>query len=453
MNGLTKEKLAYYNERRPLGPQPKLCFAPFKNMYIGHGGNVVACCFNRTYILGTYPEMSLSEIWQGKKAQRLRNAISSNNLNLGCRGCGQQILAGNIDGTKAKQYDELPLNDNDYPSVIEFELSNLCNLECEMCSGDFSSLIRKNRENRPPLQIPYDDAFVSQLDEFLPHLTEVKFYGGEPFLIEIYYQIWERIIEVNPRIRVSIQTNGTILNNRVRNILSKIDFHINISMDSLESENYGRIRKNANLKRVVENTLWFREYTRNRNTFFGISACAMVSNWKELPKFIRFCNGLDAPIYFHNLVYPSHMSIFSMPKETLEEVVDYLESFSFKRIRPIHEKNSNHYRDFILQIRAKLNQLELPRSGPMIQDFSDLLSFMGVKLMEDRSKSDKEKEHTLEVLNEKMKWMEKEINDSIVIRKRLEQIDFTSDILYDNILMYMLEKPKEELKQLFLLES
>ena len=53
---------------------------------------------------------------------------------------------------------------------------------------------------------PYDAAFVKQLEEFIPHLEEVKFYGGEPFLIEIYYEIWEKIMELNPKVRISVQT-------------------------------------------------------------------------------------------------------------------------------------------------------------------------------------------------------------------------------------------------------
>ncbi|MDP6909849.1 MAG: SPASM domain-containing protein, partial [Flavobacteriales bacterium] len=210
----TQEGLKDYNQSRPLGPQKKVCWAPFKSLYFGHYGKAIACCYNRTYILGNYPEQSIDEIWRGQQAENLRKYISNNNLDHGCQGCKSQILARNFDATKAKQYDQVKLNRNGYPSVMEFELSNVCNLECEMCSGDFSSLIRQNREGKPPLEEPYDEAFVEQLEEFIPHLEEVKFYGGEPFLIDIYYQIWEKIIEINPTVRISVQTNGTILNNR-----------------------------------------------------------------------------------------------------------------------------------------------------------------------------------------------------------------------------------------------
>jgi MoaA/NifB/PqqE/SkfB family radical SAM enzyme len=75
------------------------------------------------------------------------------------------------------------------PKVMEFELSNECNLECVMCNGSFSSSIRKNREKLPPIISPYNDDFVNELDAFIPHLTDAKFLGGEPFMIEIYLKI------------------------------------------------------------------------------------------------------------------------------------------------------------------------------------------------------------------------------------------------------------------------
>ncbi|HLP18740.1 MAG TPA: radical SAM protein, partial [Chitinophagales bacterium] len=297
-NSLAKPLLKEYNQHRPLGPQKYACYAPFKSIYFGHHGRAIACCYNRTHLLGEYPKNSIKDIWFGAEADKLREFIKHDDLSLGCTGCKQQLVAGNFDAVKAKQYDERTMNRNRYPSVMEFELSNICNLECEMCSGDFSSLIRTKREKLPPLAMAYDDAFVKQLEEFIPYLDEVKFYGGEPFLIEIYYQIWEKIMEINPKVRISVQTNATVLNNRVKRILENTDFHINVSFDSLQKETYESIRINADFERTLENMKWFRDYAKSRNTFFGISACAMQQNWRELPAFIRFCNEWDVPVYF-----------------------------------------------------------------------------------------------------------------------------------------------------------
>ncbi len=375
--GLTEGTLREYNRARPLGPQEKICYAPFKNLYFGWGGQAVACCYNRQHVLGVYPQQSIHDIWFGEKADELRRRLENNDLSQGCEGCLQMLLAGNFDAAKSKQYDEIPLNANRYPSAMEFELSNVCNLECTMCSGDHSSLIRENREKRAPLPVVYDQAFVEQLEEFIPHLSEVKFYGGEPFLIDIYYQIWERIMAIKPDIRITVQTNGTILNNRVKNILAKTNFHIGISLDSLQKDTYENIRVNAKFDRVMENLRWFREYAREKGTFFGISVCMMRQNWQEAPDFIRFCNELECQVYFHTVFYPLSSSIHAMPQNELLDIVTYLQGFTFPKETPVQQKNSLHYRNFVQHVvfwAASAQEIVQPRRVRSADQLYELLA-------------------------------------------------------------------------------
>ncbi|MCB9256454.1 MAG: twitch domain-containing radical SAM protein [Chitinophagales bacterium] len=347
----TQELLEEYNLSRPKGPQNKLCFAPFKSIYFGHYGKAHVCCYNRDYVIGTYPKQSIKEIWQSKEANNLRTWISNNNLDYGCQLCKNHILAKNFAANKAKQYDELKLNSNGYPSVIEFELSNTCNLECTMCSGTFSSKIRQNREGLAPLPQVYDSEFVEQLTEFIPHLEEVKFYGGEPFLIELYFEIWEKIIALKPSIRISVQTNATILNTRVKKILEQSNFHINISIDSLIPEKYEKIRVHAKYNQVIENIHWFRNYCKERNTFFGISACLMQENWDEAADFVEFCKGLDSQLYFHFLTWPEQKALASLPNMEIEKIYQKLSAQVFEDGTIIHQKNIRHFKDTIKQIQ------------------------------------------------------------------------------------------------------
>jgi MoaA/NifB/PqqE/SkfB family radical SAM enzyme len=426
--------VASYNERRPLGPQEKLCYAPFKNMYFGHSGKVIACCYNRNHVFGIYPEKSIKEIWFGSAAEQLREYISHNDLTLGCAGCQEQIVAGNIDATKAKQYDELPLNTNLYPSVLEFELSNVCNLECTMCSGDFSSLIRKNKENRPPLPNPYDDAFVEQLREFIPHLTEVKFYGGEPFLIDIYYQIWDLIIELKPSIRVSVQTNATILNNRVKTILDKTNFHINISFDSIVKENYEAIRVNANYDRVMENIQYFRAYTKQKGTFFGISTCAMRQNWQELPDMIRFCNDMDCPAYFHTIFFPEDHALYNLPKDILETILAHYLKQSFPENNPVQIKNKQHFNDIIKQLKKWINDNSHEKVIISVTSMDDFRNIVCSHILQNEAIDLMDRSHIVEQINAKLDAIVAVLGPEKTLN-RLQGMDLSNKMLLNNIAM------------------
>jgi len=47
-----------------------------------------------------------------------------------------------------------------------------------------------------------------------------------------YYDIWDLIIRKNPKCEIVVQTNATVLNNRIKNLLETGNFKISISIDS-----------------------------------------------------------------------------------------------------------------------------------------------------------------------------------------------------------------------------
>ena len=255
------------------------------------------------------------------------------------------------------------------PKVMEFEISNVCNLECSMCNGYWSSAIRANREKLPPLKSPYDEDFVKQLEAFIPHLQEAKFLGGEPFLIKTYYQIWDLIIRLNPGITVSITTNGTILNPRIKEILEQLRVRIVMSIDSLDEENYERIRVNAKFEQVMENFHYFRDYAKRKNIGMSIAVCPMQSNWREMPRLLDFCNEQDAYLYFNTVLRPKEASLMLMGSEVLQTVIDHLRSAQLKQDTDVHIHNNGAYLDLIKQLSADradlIDEISANRKSPV----------------------------------------------------------------------------------------
>ncbi|MBW1989428.1 MAG: radical SAM protein [Deltaproteobacteria bacterium] len=339
-----------YNALRQPGSQDKLCHAPFKNMYIGYGGKVGACTYNRQHFLGNYPRQSLKEIWNGERAEKLRRHVSAWDFSAGCHPCRLHFEGGNLAGVKAKMYDAVPLNPNGYPSVLELELSNACNLQCIQCSGVFSSAIRKFREKKPPIEIPYDEAFLEQMEEFIPHLTEFKFYGGEPFLIEPYYRLWESVARLKPEIRISLQTNATVLNDRAKSIMERTNFHFNISLDSTDKQTFESIRIGARFDKVMENLRYIKDYCKRKETFFGISACVLQENWHDIPKLVDFCNKMDAVIYFHTIAIPTKHALWKLPRSKIEEICRFLDAVSPPSSTELERKNKFSYEHLVSMV-------------------------------------------------------------------------------------------------------
>lgn len=366
-----------YNAQRKTSNTSITCWAPFRSMYFGFRGNTSVCCFNKVHVIGKYPEQSLKEIWFGQKADDIRQSLTKNDFSMGCQGCHELITAENYSGLPAKNFDPLPANSNRFPSKIDFELSNECNLECIMCRGEFSSAIRRNREKLPPIPTAYDSNFVDQLEEFIPHLENSHFLGGEPFMIPIYVDIWERMIQINPKIRISVQTNGTILTQRIKSLMEKITFEIAVSIDSIFEENYQLIRKNGNFEQLMENIQYLRNYCRERNTNFHLSYCPMVQNWEELPSVISFANKLDCAVFFNTVSFPQECALSFLSSEKLGAIVTQLSGAQIPEETKLELHNKKSYSDLLQQLKhwfeeAKAKE-EFAKNQPIIEDLSAYL--------------------------------------------------------------------------------
>ena len=168
-----------------------VCYAPFVSMFFNTTGNVVACCKSHSLSLGNVTTERLDAIWNGPRIAAFRKMVKAYVLPTECGFCSWQIASGDYAGVFTRHFDHYAADDSRelWPRVMEFAISNECNLECVMCSGEWSSRIRARREHLPPVPHVYGEEFFADLRKYLPHLHRAKFLGGEPFLIESNFRI------------------------------------------------------------------------------------------------------------------------------------------------------------------------------------------------------------------------------------------------------------------------
>lgn len=370
-----------YNEHRPHGKKPLFCYVPFNNISFSFKGRVLACAYNQKVELGKYPEQTIHEMWfNSEMGNSLRNHMEHNDLNFGCKHCKYFAEHRKFSGLKPLVFDQYSdYQAFNYPRVMEFELSSTCNFECIMCNGEVSSSIRKNRDGLPALKVPYDDAFVNQLEEFIPHLREAKFYGGEPLLIPIYYKIWELMLELNPDIKIFTITNGSVMNNRVKQLLEKGNFDLAVSMDSTTRSRLESIRKNVNQETLLENIDYFNAYCQKRNKNLVISFTMMRINWQDFPEMIRFCNEKDAILYVSYLKTPPRFALWNLPPNELRNIRVQLEGLEFPSRNYVESHNAQCFADLITYLKnAELENLERDASDivPMEMTEKDPYSYL-----------------------------------------------------------------------------
>lgn len=346
---LDAKVLNAYNKFRPAGKQKLFCYVPFTNMTFSFKGKVLACAYNQKVVLGNYPQNSVREMWfNSEMGQELRSHMEHNDLSFGCKHCKYFAEHYKFSGLKPLVFDKYhQYQQITFPKVLEFELSNICNFECVMCNGEVSSSIRKNRDKLPPIKSPYDDDFVLQLEEFIPHLDEAKFYGGEPFYNPLYFKIWETIIRIKPSIKIFVITNGSILTPQVKSLLEKGNFEIGVSMDALKKDINEAIRLNVQQDVLLQNITYFNQYMKSRGKQLNISFTMMRINYQEFEEVLRFCNQIDALLYVSYLKTPSRFAIWNLPATELQSIQKQMEKIQLPVSTNTEKFNHRCLKDFI----------------------------------------------------------------------------------------------------------
>jgi hypothetical protein len=387
---LSPELVAELNRAQGLPPGSSACPAAAINLHFSQLGVVTACCFNRRQVLGIYPQNSVHDIWNGQPIQELRAALARHDLSKGCEKCQQQIEArdfggshavfysnyATITGQRRKELNLEPPGDpvtSPMPMRLEFNIHNSCNLQCIMCHGLASSAIRTQREGLPAMANPYDDAFVEQLEPFFPYVVETDFMGGEPFLIPVYTKLWESIARTNPRMQVVILTNGTLLTDRTRELLERINCWMHVSIDSVFKDTYESIRRGASYDDVMKHCEYYVELMRQRGRSVIFRYCPMRVNWREIPQTVQFCNDRGIKLMYNQVDSPINLSLHTLAKPELQSVVNFL-----VRNTPVTTAsnevtlhNAQHYQELVQRLEGFLdgkNRINILRARLSVAD-------------------------------------------------------------------------------------
>lgn len=345
------------------------CNAPWNNMYVQISGNVSPCWKTLGWCDKWSKDRSLMDIWKGENFERYRESIKKNNAIYRCQECKSDIE--NDVWPLAKAYENFPINS--MPSLMEIELSNQCNLECIMCNGLLSSGIRKNREKKPPLPQLFDETFNEQMREFIPHLTELRVNGGEPFAQKILLDLLDIVAEINPKLKVNIATNGTVYNKRVQGILDKCNIHLNISIDSLIPKRYEQIRINGKFDVLMSNFKIFKKYCHDNNRELSIMVNPMNNNWDEMIKFVRFTHMHNCNLWYNTILYPHHLTIRNLPAKEIKIIMDTLKNQlpSVKGLQNYEKAKHLIYNQIQNWYLDSISEMDIPRfdeQGMLLQD-------------------------------------------------------------------------------------
>lgn len=320
-------RIAELNRTRDLGGKPmhSLCYAPSVQMSFNTDGTVSVCCMSRHQPIGNVATDRLHDIWRGPRMEVFRKALAKDAFPRGCEQCRWELEMGNTANNPLRPFDKVAVEPSlQWPTRLEFAMSNLCNLGCIHCFDTLSSVVRA-RQGKPPMPKAYGEQFFADLREFLPHLQTASFVGGEPFLQPECFRVWDMLIEMGLRPSIAVTTNGTVWNDRVVRVLDSFPYHINLSMDSITPRSLERIRVNAKAETVLRNVERFCEHRRSvlgrpprdDENLISLNFVLMKRNWRDLAAGFVFAEEHQCGIWVTPLVEPAHLSVFGLSQRAL----------------------------------------------------------------------------------------------------------------------------------------
>jgi len=267
------------------------CYAAFNHMRIRRDGYMSPCCFSTRQQQWKKGEFSLKDYWFGKLNNEYQEAFLNSDFHFGCtRLCKTRIKNKmqppilDYDRNTGNERLRHALEENSYPLIFEFEISNLCNFACPMCLGELSSKHMLGRDKFLKKYAPniFDEEenanqLLLEFEEFIPHLNEIRFTGGEPFAHKFFYKLCDKIAKINPELSIMVCTNGSILNKKVEKVCKNNNLRLSISVDTIVPEEYEKIRVGGVWEETYSNVEKFIDKLGNKNvtlnsTFMSINA-------------------------------------------------------------------------------------------------------------------------------------------------------------------------------------
>lgn len=282
-------------------------------------GWVYSCCASGMYPLGRIGHDRLRDLWAGPRARVFRESLERWDLTIACGACRWHLEHERTDPVAAV-YDRYPLTTSEpsAPFMMNFALSNRCNLGCVMCTPELSSTLRK-KAGLSALESPYGDQFFEDLEPMLEGIGLAKFLGGEPFLAPENRRIWDLLDRLQDPPPIEITTNGSIWNDQVERVLDRFRTGISISVDAATASTYELVRPGGDFERLMTNVDRFHERSRAKGTTLHVSFCLMEKNAVELADFLLWAERFEIPASI-NLVTDLGLALHDLSLGDLESV-------------------------------------------------------------------------------------------------------------------------------------
>lgn len=390
------------------------CIMPFIHTSTTTNGEFRLCC--RSTKIWDIKNIAFRDLWNHKKYKIVRNNLISGVRDPHCNACWSMEDKGITSLRQSQNYErtqeyahlvatykrtkESPWN----IPIVEFKLSNLCNLKCRMCwpkdstpwlqdwdavkeiyePGEqeyINNIIDSNDLRKKPVLNLFEthNKFVQDLYEIIDDIKEFEFAGGEPLMDPLHYNMLDRIKDPSDVI-LKYSTNLTDLEaKKGRNVLDLWkkfkSVRLTISIDGYDELN-AYIRHGSVWNDIKENIQQSKESLGDKLDYIKASTCISALNVEYLVETFEAID-TDFDIMWHTsrLQWPTFLHANVLPIERLtaakSKLIVKFESMQENSIREIN--NKRHIADAISWIDECIDTNKYDVSFEKFQKFNEIL--------------------------------------------------------------------------------
>ena len=337
------------------------CPLPYVHLEIQPTGDVFVCCHSiEPKMIGNLHQETLKEIWMGSERKKYEEAFNKNSGDQleHCRSCKKLEDENGISGRQREsirwKHDQ-ETKKLKGPKSLAIRYSNLCNMKCRTCKPSTSTAwFSDAKKLNPNLRLeklsaaPSSSQISDQIEWFLRNgLEKIYFAGGEALLEQDHYKTLKKIVELNPEIEVTYDTNFSILSLGEHDVLqywnSLKNLTVSASIDGVE-EKCEYLRSGLKWKDFEQN--WNRIKKEAPRANIKIHYTVSLYNIIHFLDFITIATELGYIEDEYNLDIglcedPIWLNIRSLPKEIKENIKFLYQEFLNTQLGSVHKNSIN----------------------------------------------------------------------------------------------------------------
>ncbi len=360
-----------------LSNKTKGCILPWIHIFGTIRGEYRLCCHaeyeHPNIQLGTH-EQSLTDVWNGEPLKKVRKDMLKGKIPSECiqacynkekLGDKSNRISSNVRYHQWAKLQNLTKPDGAIPTkpiYLDIRFGNLCNFRCRMCMAESSTSWYKEareldilpdwHETKPIDKYTNNVIFWDSLDDVAPHLLDVYFAGGEPFVQDGHYKLLSYLIDKGYAKNVSLSYNTNLSYDKYKKFdLSNMwsNFKKVTLWPSCEGmHSRGEYsRKGLIWKNFEKNVAKFSD---NIST---ISSVISIWSITAMPDFIVWLKRNNLGFYCTTLTGPDFASVTCLPKESKMMINKMYKRFLEKYSRYLNEYEIDNIKNVLSYMNGR----------------------------------------------------------------------------------------------------